>query len=242
MFHLSKLLKGSRAAMELPKLDNSNLWDKTYNLLKNKIVQREFQGNQKLFIPQLAEQLGVSRTPVRDALNRLEMDGLVTTVSKVGTFVNAIEIADVLNITDTRMMLEFWVVDKLASLSREQLHKELEAMDRIVQQSLNDLEILPLTDYLQKDYNLAFHLEFMKLGGNSKNIAIYKNLMIYRFLAASSSLISKDMIISAINQHLEIIDVLKSGDAIQMKAAIKKHLDDSKDVLVKKIELNGGFI
>lgn len=228
--------------MDLPKLDNSNLWDKTYNLLKNKIIQREFRGNQKLLIPQLAEQLGVSRTPVRDALNRLEMDGLVTTVSKVGTFVNAIEIADVLNITDTRMMLEFWVVDKLAALSPEQLHKELQAMDLIVQQSLNDLECLPLDGYLQKDYNLAFHLEFMKLGGNSKNIAIYKNLMVYRFLAANSSLISKEMITSAIKQHLEIIDVLKSGDAYRMKAAIKKHLDDSKDVLVKKIELNGGFI
>ena len=44
--------------------------------------------------------LGVSRTPIRDALTRLEMEGLVKTVSKVGTFVNSLEIADVLDIIE----------------------------------------------------------------------------------------------------------------------------------------------
>lgn len=228
--------------MDLPKLDNSNLWDRTYTILKNKIIHREFEGNQKLLIPQLAEQLGVSRTPVRDALNRLEMDGLVTTVSKVGTFVNAITTIDITDIMDTRLMLEFWVVDKLASLPKEQLNHELQAMKDIVQQSQEELETLALSEYLLNDYNLAFHLKFMQLGGNNRNIAIYQSLMNYRFLAVKSSLITKEMVASAINQHLAIIEALHTGDVHHIKAVIKKHLDDSKEVLLNKITSNGGSI
>ncbi|WP_299091995.1 GntR family transcriptional regulator [uncultured Metabacillus sp.] len=228
--------------MELPKIDNSNLWDKTYTILKDKIIRREFDPNQKLLIPELAQHLGVSRTPIRDALNRLEMDGLVTTVSKVGTFVNAIEIHDVLDIMDTRLMLEFWVVDKVSQLPKDSLLKEISKMQQITEKSLYDIEIDPLEDYLRKDYNLAFHLEFLKLGKNKKNMHIYMNLMNYRFLAVESSLISKEMITSAIHQHIAIIEALKEGNVSDIKAVIKNHLDDSKDKLVNKIQKNGGII
>ncbi len=228
--------------MDLPKIDNSNLWDKTYNILKEKIIRREFLGNQKLLIPELAAQLGVSRTPIRDALNRLEMDGLVKTVSKVGTFVNAIDVQDVMNATDTRMMLEFWVVDKLSSCTKQQLHEEIRRLESIVELSLRELDALTLDQYLQKDYNLLFHLEFMQLGGNSHNVAIYKSLMNYRFIAASSSLISKEMVTAAIKQHQNIIAVLKLGDAAQMREVIREHLEDSKNRLIAKITANGGSI
>ena len=96
--------------MNLPRIDTSNLWDKTYVLLKDRILRRDFKPNEKLSIPDLAAQLGVSRTPIRDALNRLEKDGLVKTVSKVGTFINALEVREVVEIMDTRLMLDLWVV------------------------------------------------------------------------------------------------------------------------------------
>lgn len=228
--------------MELPKIDTSNLWDKTYTILKERIIRREFSPNQKLLIPELAEQLGVSRTPIRDALNRLEMDGLVTTVSKVGTFVNAIEIKDVLNIMDTRLMLEFWVAEKLAEVPKEELENELAAMEEIIQRTLIDIKTLPLKQYLQNDYNMAFHLKYMELGRNHKNTELYKNIMNYRFLAAETSLISEDMITTAANQHLAIVQSIRNGDVRHIKSVIKLHLDDSKERLINKIEKNGGII
>lgn len=228
--------------MNLPKIDNSNLWDKTYHILKQRIIERTFSANQKLYIPELAEQLGVSRTPIRDALNRLEMDGLVTTVSKVGTFVKPIELSDVIDIMDTRLMLEYWVVDKLASRTKEQLLVEINQMEDIVRQSLRDLETMSLKEYLQHDYNLAFHLKFIKLGGNLKNISIYKNLMNYRFLLYKNALVSKEMVTSAIHQHLAITEVLKTGHLAEIKAAIQGHLEDSKTRLIEKINNNGGVI
>ncbi|MFC0215324.1 GntR family transcriptional regulator [Paenibacillus chartarius] len=226
----------------LPKLDTSNLWDKSYNILKEKIIRREFLANEKLSIPELAEQLGVSRTPIRDALNRLEMDGLVKTVSKVGTFVNAIEIEDVQNIMDTRLMLEFWVADKIAAQTKDQIQQEVVTMEQILQTSKENIEILPLDTYLQYDYNMAFHLEYMNIGKNKRNMEIYKSIMNYRFLAAQASLITKEMVTTALEQHTAILHAVKEGSMYDIKTMIKLHLDDSKMRLLEKIHANGGAI
>ncbi|MDR3588792.1 MAG: GntR family transcriptional regulator [Negativicutes bacterium] len=228
--------------MELPKIDNSNLWDKTYTLLKERIVRREFQPNQKLSIPELATQLGVSRTPIRDALNRLEMDGLVKTVSKVGTFVNAIEVEDVLDTIDTRLMLELWVVEKLPALSKKEFAGKIRKLEAVLAEASVAVKEATLESYLRSDYNLRFHLEFVKMGNNKKNVELYLAMMNYHFLAVEHSLITTDMVVSAIDQHYSIVKALKRDDFAAVKESIRLHLDDSKDRLVARIKANGGQI
>lgn len=226
---------------ELPKIDTSNLWDKTYNILKERIIRRDFAPNEKLSVPDLAEQFGVSRTPVRDALNRLEMDGLVKTVSKVGTFVCAIEAADVEEIMEMRLMMEFWVIDKLPKLPQTGIEFALRNMEEITRKSVSLVDS-SIESYLEEDYNLSFHIEFMKLGQNKKSIATYHKLMNYRFLAFKSSLVTKEMVVVAQNQHRQIIEAIRSGRVAEMRAVIKAHLDDSKERLLDKIRSNGGII
>jgi DNA-binding GntR family transcriptional regulator len=226
--------------MELPKLDNSNLWDKTYMLLKERIVRRDFQPNQKLSIPELARQLGVSRTPIRDALNRLEMDGLVKTVSKVGTFVSALESEDILDIIDTRLMLELWVVEKLALLSDEDYGKKISNLEDILNEASLSVEQIPLGSYLRTNYNLRFHMAFIELGGNKKNIEIYLSMMHYHFLAAENDLFTKEMVTSAVEQHYAILTALREKDFDKLRLAIKAHLDDSKERLIRQLQANGG--
>jgi len=228
--------------MELPKIDNSNLWDKTYMILKDRIVRREFQPNQKLSIPDLATQLGVSRTPIRDALNRLEMDGLVKTVSKVGTFVNAIEVEDVLDTIDTRLMLELWVVKKLPTLPKKELAGKIRKLKELLDKASVAVDELSLESYLKSDYNLQFHIEFIKMGNNKKNVELYLAMMNYHFLAVEHSLFTKDMVVSAIDQHYSIVATLKRGDFAAVEASIRLHLDDSKDRLISRIKANGGQI
>ncbi len=226
--------------MNLPKLDNSNLWDKTYLVLKDLIVRREFKPNEKLSIPDLSVKLGVSRTPIRDALTRLEMEGLVKTVSKVGTFVNAIAIEDVLDIIDTRLMLEYWVVEKLPALHEKEYLVKIRELEDILEQAGNTVEKIPLGSFLRTDYNLRFHIAFVKMGNNQKNVEIYLNMMNYHYLAAENSLFTKEMVTSAIGQHYAIIKALKEKDHAALKAAIKLHLDDSKDKLIERLMASGG--
>lgn len=226
--------------LELPKLDNSNLWDKTYLLLKERIIRREFKPNQKLLIPELAEQLGVSRTPIRDALNRLEMDGLVKTVSKVGTFVSALEIEDILDIIDTRLMLELWVVEKLTHLPVTEYEAKVAKLADILQEASSSVEEIPLGSYLRTDYNLRFHMTFIELGGNKKNTDIYLSMMNYHFLAAENDLFTKEMVTSAVDQHYAILNALHEKNFDELKVAIQAHLNDAKERLILQLRANGG--
>lgn len=232
--------------MELPKIDNSNLWDKTYVVLKDQIVRREFAPNQKLSIADLASQLGVSRTPVRDALNRLETEGLVKTVSRVGTFVNAIEIQDLIDTIDTRLMLELWVVERLPTFPKTDVSEAIANLEGILNRAAAALKQFSVESYLKTDYNLQFHIEFIKAGKNKKNVDIYLSMMNYHFLAVEHSLFTKEMVKSALDQHWSIVKCLKrgmtQGNFVSLKSAVKLHLEDAKDRLIKRLQANGGRI
>lgn len=228
--------------MEVAKVDNSNLWDKTYNILKDLIVRREFKPNEKLSIPELSEKLGVSRTPLRDALTRLEMEGLVKTVSKVGTFVNAISIEDVLDIIDTRLMLEYWVVDKLPSLPEKEYWANIRHLEEILEEARDRVERIPLGSYLRSDFNLRFHMAFIRMGNNQKNVDIYLGMMNYHYLASENSLFTREMVLSAIDQHCSIVGALKRKDFESVRQAVKEHLDDAKDRLIDRLLANDGQI
>jgi DNA-binding GntR family transcriptional regulator len=232
--------------MDLPRIDNSNLWDKTYIVLKERIVRRDFKPNQKLTIADLASQLGVSRTPVRDALNRLETEGLVKTISRVGTFINAIEVEELVDSIDMRLMLEWWVVEKLPTLPAAHVTQAIQRMEDILDRAAAALKHFSVESYLRTDYNLQFHIEFIKTGQNQKQVEIYLSMMNYHLLAAERSLFNKDMVKSALHQHYAIVKnmkrALKKGEFADLKAAIKLHLDDSKDRLIKRLRANGGKI
>jgi DNA-binding GntR family transcriptional regulator len=228
--------------MNLPKIDNANLLEKAYLILKDRIIRREFKPNQKLSVPELAIQLGVSRTPVRDALNRLEMDGLVKTVSKVGTFVTAIEIQDVLDIMDTRLMLEFWVIDKMQALPEAGLEERINKLDDILSQASASFQKMPLESYLKLDFNLQFHIGLIKSDSNNRNVSLYLGMMNYHALLAEQSLFTEEMVSSAMQQHHSIVEALKRRNFSEVKTAVKLHLDDSLERLIKRLRENGGQI
>lgn len=228
--------------MNLPKIDNSNLWDKTYTLLKESIIRRKYVPNHKLSIPELSEQLGVSRTPVRDALNRLEMEGLVKTISKVGTFVVAITEQDVMDIMDTRLMLEFWTIDRLNKVDKDTREFRLSRMKEILRSSAEKVDANRLDDYLKSDHNLEFHLAFMELGQNKNNLDMYLRTMNYRYITMKLSIVTDEMVKAALNQHQKIVDAIVGGQINDMKQVIQLHLEDSKDRLLKVIRENGGSI
>lgn len=227
---------------QLPKVNTSNMWDQTFQILKDRILSRQFGPNAKLLIPELAEQLGVSRTPIRDALNRLEVEGLVRTVSKVGTFVNPVQEDNVLDIMNSRAMIENWSIDQMLDMPNEQRRETLRKMADTMQQAQNAVEKTDMDLYYQSNYDLEFHLQLVSLGGNRKNIEIYKSLMNFRFLNLGEAYLQREMVIRSVEQHIHILEALEAGDTNKAKAAVKAHLDYSKLNILRIIEQNGGEI
>ncbi|MBP1988879.1 GntR family transcriptional regulator [Paenibacillus eucommiae] len=228
--------------MQLQKLNVTQVWDQAYTLIKELILRREFGANQKLSIPELAEQLGISRTPIRDALNRLEMEGLVKTVSKVGTFVVAIEEDNILDTLDSRLMIDYWVVGQLTQAPKEQYAGTLQKLQLNVEEARRALEDTDPNVYLQSSFDLDFHLIFVELGGNKKNIDIYRSLMHHRFLNIAGSKLTREMLNRSFQQHLHIYECIQAGSFDDAKKAISAHLEYSKQNLLEIIKQSGGQI
>lgn len=229
------------ARKPLAKLTVSNIWDQTYRILKENILSRRFAANEKMLIPKLAEQLGVSRTPIRDALNRLEMEGLVRTVPKVGTFVCPILEEDVNHIMDSRLMIDLWTMERIEGMSEKEFAGEMLPIDALMAQSfaagteIGDLE-------RQSGLDLQFHLAFVRMAGNGKNVDIYKSLMNVRYLNLKEPHITPEMTGHAFKQHLVIYEALRARNFASARALIKEHLAYSRQNIVNAINRNGGAI
>src|SRR4051794_39867501 len=94
-------------------IEHSDLTTKVYQWLKGRIMHHAFLPGDKLDVQQLADDLGVSRTPVKDAINRLTAEGLVVLRSRRGTYVATLAPSDVHDLLETRLMIETWAVGRL---------------------------------------------------------------------------------------------------------------------------------
>lgn len=229
-------------AERLPRLDKTNLWDRSYNLLKQMILRREFKPGAKLALPELSRQLGVSRTPIREALNRLEMDGLVRTVPKVGTFVNAIDEEMIEDVMNTRLMIELWVADMLPRLPEEEVMATADKMEEILSSSANLIRARQFSAHAIAENNVEFHLLYIALGGNKYNVEVYRTAMNYRRIAVQNDLISKQMVETAHAQHEEIVAAIRSRAPARVREIVKAHIIDAQKRLVGNIIRGGGVI
>src|SRR5690348_13245174 len=91
-------------------IEHSDLTTKVYQWLKERIMHHAFLPGDKLDVQQLADDLGVSRTPVKDAINRLTSEGLVILRSRRGTYVATLTPTALRDLFETRMMIECWAV------------------------------------------------------------------------------------------------------------------------------------
>ncbi len=148
--------------------DRSSLTDKVYVLLKKQILAQALGPGQKVDIDRLAADLGISRTPIKDALNRLASDGLVTVLSRRGTFVARFDLDDLLEMLDVRLALESYAAEVgAATVTETQL---AEMRDHLLAFELafpDDQHVYAeYDDFLRRDRR--FHLLLVTTAGNRR--------------------------------------------------------------------------
>lgn len=221
--------------MALNRIDKTNLLEKTYSVLKDKIKDGTFQPGEKLSVVGLSEELGVSRTPIRDALNRLETERLIVTVPKVGTFVASIDSDKIAEYIEARVMMEIWAARCLLEFSDEKKEERLTEMDELLQEAAIKLESISFKSYLKKDYNLRFHKLLVGSADNEYIYDLFMKTMEYHAMAAEYSYITKEMAIEGLSQHTMIVNALYEGDFDKTVELIRFHLQTSKDHLISKM-------
>ena len=197
-----------------------------YELMREKVITGEWAQGSHLKDSELATLLGISATPVREALRKLASEGLVEAIPYRGTFVTSFSPAQVIELLDVRLGLELMAVEaSLATLCQGELDNmeaALDAFDEAVQGG-------KLTAVLEAD--MAFHDLLVRSSHNSILGELYRQLSgRVQMLMAIADLGGR--MATGNTEHREILQALCRRDRGGVEAALRKHLLATRDHLL----------
>ncbi len=141
------------------RINTPKVSEMVYNILREKIISKEFAEGERLDIEDISKHLGVSKTPIKEALSHLESEGLVRILPRSGTFVSYFTVKDIEDSFDVRRVLECYAVEMICLSANE---KEINILEKMVIE-LGDLakqsdikSIYP--DYLNLDHEFHHQL------------------------------------------------------------------------------------
>lgn len=209
----------------------SPIREEVFTMLRQAILTGKLQPGDRLVERELAEQLGVSRTPVREALRKLELENLVTHIPRKGVVVSEISKKDVIEIFDIRASLE----GLASSLAAEKATKEdlqglcelLEQMDAAENERDNE-ELSELHDH--------FHKQLFAIADSPRLIQMINSLSDYinRFTKAGYSIPGRRG--AAQQEHKDLLECLEAKDPERAKTIAEKHIMNSKAVVLRQYE------
>lgn len=187
--------------------------------LRTAIIIGDLEEGQLYSAPALAEPLGVSATPVREAMMDLTSEGLVTPVKNKGFRVTEMTAEDLHEITAVRQLLEVPAVRSVAGRIPEDDFPDLYAR---AEKIIVAAEQGDLPTYLGEDR--VFHAEILKYAGNERLTRLCTQLRGQTRLKALHTLAQEGQLPHSAQEHVELLDCIKAGDAEGTCRVIMRHI------------------
>ncbi|MFJ6646578.1 GntR family transcriptional regulator [Streptomyces sp. NPDC091290] len=194
--------------------------DRVYGHVKQGVLERRYEGGTLLTEGELADAVGVSRTPVREALLRLEAEGLLKLYPKKGALVLPVSAQEIKDVVETRMLVEEHAARKAVPAPPGLLERLEELLDRQkAQAAAGDFAAAAVTDR-------CFHAEIVRSGGNEILSRLYDQLRDRQLRMGAAVMHSHpDRIAKTLSEHEEILSALRSGDPQAAVALVHRHID-----------------
>ena len=187
--------------------------------LRDAIVDGECAPNQRLVEADLSERFGASRGSIRTALLELGAEGLVERVQNRGARVRAVSLAEAIEITEVRMVLEGLCAAKAATRLTEDDRDRLRGIGTAMQEAVRSGDLLGYSEL-----NRQLHALIRTLGGQSTAQAILERLRGQNVRHQFRLALHPGRAAVSLPQHLEIIEALCAGEAEAAEAAVRRHL------------------
>jgi DNA-binding GntR family transcriptional regulator len=219
----------------LPKIQSTpTLTQLAYQAIQQAILTLEFKPGELISAQNLSHQLGVSRTPIQNALLLLEQDGLVSILSNKGACVSRITAEDVEEILESRILLESYAARKAVNhLSSDEL-KQFEAILRKSEDLYSEGNAFEAATVSHQIHQLLLSkLDNCRLVGFVQQLDIqYTRIRLY-----SAHLMGRTQ--KSNKEHWLILEALKAGNAERASAIMSDHLSSVKeDILLSLLEKN----
>jgi DNA-binding GntR family transcriptional regulator len=195
------------------------LGEVAYEALRDAIKSSLFLPGERLMETELADEMGISRTPVREAMRRLETDGYVVIIPRKGSYVASISVKDIMDVFEIRTALEMMAARKAAERATEDEIKMLREMVR-------DVSPWETEDVLTTvDADIHFHSLLYKASRNDRLVSLMGDLreQINRF--RSTTLAAPHRAQYALDEHRAIVGAIAGRDPDGASDAARNHVE-----------------
>lgn len=206
----------------------ARLADSAYTQLRSQILSGRLVHGERLAEEELAETLGISRTPVREALRRLASEGLVEVAPNRGASVAQWDSADLREIFDLRSILETHATELAAAFAEESVIKALsEACDEMddVYARMRGSRSLPQL----AEINRRFHTTILDAAKSPRLASMVESLTHVPVVMQTFSKYSHTALERSLRHHREIVDAMKAQDPTWAGSVMRAHILAARD-------------
>lgn len=197
-------------------------------LIREAILDGRLTAGERLKEEQLAKDLGISRTPVREALLLLQAEGLIQSVPNRGAIVRAYSSQELADMYELRALLESYAARRAAvRVTEEQLAELSRSCKRF-----RELRLACDVKGLSKE-NLFFHFQVAEAAGTAKLVDLVQSAIQVPLVVTSFSWYSKGEARRSEDFHRRIVAALRAGDPERAELLMKEHIFEGRDALAK---------
>lgn len=206
--------------MKQEQLQDMSQGELAYSRMMTAIRAGTFQPGDRLREADVADRLSLSRTPVREALRKLEADGIVEHKARIGAVIRKLDHAEVVELYEMRIVLERTAAEMAAKHASE---AEIDVLGSLNEQIETSSEDRAVAAAINQDFHRAIYLatrnRFLLESARALNNAL--------MLLGPTTFVDEDRISTVTRQHKDIIDAIRNGDSEAAGASAEAHLQTS---------------
>ena len=206
------------------------LRDVVFNTLRQAILRGEMEPGERLMEIQLAQKLGVSRTPIREAIRKLELEGLVIMIPRKGAEVAHITEKDMKDVLEVRSTLEELVVELAIKNVTDEKIEELKCANKVFESAIVSKDAVNIVEA-----DVKFHDILYSMTNNARLIQIINNLREQMYRYRVEYLKNNDVYEQLVEEHELLIQAVIKHDKAQAKDIICRHIDNQEKAIAEFI-------
>lgn len=199
--------------------------------IRQAIIDGTFSPGERLMEIQLADEMGVSRTPVREAIRKLELEGFVVMIPRRGTYVADISIKDITEIYEIRISLDVLA----AGLAAERItDEELATLNNYMVEISKQVPSMNMEKIVELD--TAFHNVLYTASRNERLVSIINNLREQLTGIRGRSMSYPGRLVETMDEHRALVDSIAARDVERAQRAARVHIENAEQTLMRSLE------
>jgi DNA-binding GntR family transcriptional regulator len=225
--------------MAFPEVEQTRVSDRVYGILRQKILSKQLLPGERLDLDSIEQQLKVSMTPIKMALDRLAVEGLVEIRPRRGTYVSSLSQTEIAEAFDVRGIMERYALElavrQMNDQQRQHVRRLVKQLDSMLEE--NDWNSI-YPQYVDLDHEL--HRFLVQAAGNRRLLSLYDHNNVHVQMARARYTRAEKELAVAQKEHEELLRLIERKQALEAAAAVGRHIERAKVSLLRDLHENDG--